>query len=119
MLALKYAGENVRFVGVNSSHGETAAETRAHFKEAGLPYPILMDKNGSVADRFGASVTPEAFVIDAGGTLRYHGRIDDSREPDKVTSNDLQNALDALLAGKQPARPDISAFGCAIARRTP
>ena len=54
----------------------------------------------------GARFTPEAFVFDRERKLRYHGRIDDNhRDPSRVTSHDLKNALDALLAGKDVPYP--------------
>lgn len=115
-LAREYASKGVRFVAVNSSFGEKPAEIAAHAQEAGYPFPMLRDKGNVIADRVGAMVTPEVFVLDSKGVLRYHGRIDDNRDALKVTSNDLRNALDALLAGKVPPHPEQMAFGCAIAR---
>src|SRR5437867_2784193 len=69
----------------------------------------------------GARVTPEAFVIDADRVLRYRGRIDDTyitraKRRDQPTRDDLQNALDDVLAGKPVTRPETEATGCPIAR---
>jgi peroxiredoxin len=115
-LARQYGPRGVRFVALNASHGETPARIAAQAKQAGYPYPVLKDAGNVIADRIEAQVTPEVFVMDRQGILRYHGRIDDSRNPAEVTSHDLRNALDFLLAGKKPPRADASAFGCAIAR---
>ena len=59
----------------------------------------------------------EVFVIDPEGKLRYHGRIDENYEdPSKVTSPDLKNALESLLAGQPIAKAETKAFGCSIKR---
>jgi hypothetical protein len=61
-------------------------------------------------------VTPEVYVLDKDGMLRYHGRIDDSQDPTGVKSQDLRAALDAVLAGKPVPNPQTRAFGCTIKR---
>ncbi|MCS6775192.1 MAG: redoxin domain-containing protein [Chloroherpetonaceae bacterium] len=115
-LARLYSPQGVRFVAINSSANEPPEEIATHARKAGWPYPVLKDADNRIADRLEARVTPEAFVMDAQGILRYHGRIDDSRDPAHVQSHDLRNALDLLLAGRLPSRPDVPAFGCAIYR---
>jgi hypothetical protein len=77
---------------------------------------MVRDAGNKLADRFQAAVTPEAFVMDAAGVLRYRGRIDDSQEATKVRSRDLHAALEAILAGRQPPRAEAKAFGCLIER---
>ena len=77
---------------------------------------MLKDANNIVADRFEAAVTPEAYVVDSSGVLRYHGRIDDSQREGGVQNTDLQNAIDATVAGKPVAVKTTTAFGCSIKR---
>jgi len=48
--------------------------------------------------------------------LLYHGRIDNSQNPDAIESNDLRQALDSALAGKPVEKPEAKAFGCSIKR---
>jgi hypothetical protein len=67
-----------------------------------------------VADRFGATLTPEAVVIDAGGASRYQGAIDDARNPARVKVAALQIAIKDLLAGRPVSVKSKRAFGCAI-----
>src|SRR5205085_7144414 len=69
-----------------------------------------------VADRFGATVTPESYVIDSSGTIRYHGQIDDSRNEARIRTPGLRMALDAVLAGKPVTVQETKAFGCTIKR---
>lgn len=116
-LAQTYLPKGIRFLGINASADETAAEAYAHQRRAGLPFPIVKDTDNVVADRMNARITPEVFVVDARGILRYHGRIDDDRSGAHVEERTLQKALDALIAGQAPPRDEASSLGCAIARR--
>jgi peroxiredoxin len=103
--------KGVIFAAVNSGTVETAEEVRAHARSHGHTFPIIKDPHARVADLLGASRTPEAFLLDSSGALRYHGRV-----ASKLSSPDLKKAIEALLAGK-PIRPaETRAFGCAITR---
>lgn len=114
-LAKKYAAQGIAFVGINSNATEPIAECAAHAK-AHLPFPVLKDADASVADTYAAKVTPEAYVIDAHGTLVYHGRIDSALDPRDVTTHDLAAALDAVLTGHAVSATQPAAFGCSIKR---
>ena len=111
-----YAPRGVRIVGINANSTEPASEVKQHAAEKGLTFTILKDGGNQIADRFDAQVTPEAYVLDASGKLVYHGRIDNSRAGDAITSNDLRDAIEAMLAGKPVAKPEARAFGCSIKR---
>jgi peroxiredoxin len=115
-LAKDYAGRGVAFVGINSNREEAPEEIAEHARTNGFSFPVLKDLDNVQADRFGASVTPEAYVFDASWVLRYHGRIDDNRAGTHIQSPDLRNALDALLAGKDVPVAETKAFGCTIKR---
>ena len=112
----EYASRGVSFVGINSNRQESVAEIKEHSDQHGFTFPILKDLDNRVADAYGAHVTPEIYVVDGKGILRYHGRIDDSRDTDEITSHDLRVTLDALLAGREVPRAETKAFGCTIKR---
>ena len=76
-LAADFPAERVRFVAVCVDPDLSDADVAAHAKDFGLKFPVVRDRNGSLAAKLGATVTPEAFVLDAAGRVRYHGRIDD------------------------------------------
>jgi peroxiredoxin len=118
--AKEYAARGVAFVGINSNVTESAQEVARHAERHGFTFPVVKDPQTRVADAYGARHTPEVYVIDPGGILRYHGRIDDAYEdpgnPKEIPSPDLRNALDALLAGRPIARTETKAFGCSIKR---
>lgn len=115
-LAKDYSTKGVAFVGVNSNKQEAVDEIVKHAKDNRFAFPIVKDTGNKIADLYGARVTPEIFVIDATGQVRYHGRIDENQNGDAIKSPDLKNALDALLTGKAPVAPDTKAFGCSIKR---
>jgi peroxiredoxin len=115
-LAEDYQAKGIAVIGINSNVAEDAAAVKAHAAEHKLSFPILKDPGNKIADRFGAAVTPEAYFIDANNKLLYHGRIDNSRNPEQINSNDLRNALDAALAGKSIEKTEAKAFGCSIKR---
>ena len=113
----EYASKGIAFAGINSNRTEPAAEVAEHAKTAGFPFPVVKDDRNKVADAWGATKTPEVFVVDPRGTLLYHGRIDENQDhPDAVKSPDLRNALEAVLAGKPVPAPVTKAFGCTIKR---
>jgi peroxiredoxin len=115
-LAEDYKARGVNVIGINSNVTEPAAAVKAHAAEKHLTFAILKDDGNKIADRLGATRTPEAYVIDASGKLVYHGRIDNSQNTANITSNDLREALDELLAGKPISKTGGAAFGCSIKR---
>jgi peroxiredoxin len=116
-IAKAYAAKGVLFVGINSNKSEPMDEMQAHAKKNGHTFPILKDEGNKVADLYGAQRTPEVFVIDSTGKVRYHGRIDENYEDAaQVKSPDLKNALDQLLSGQSVSNAETKAFGCTIKR---
>ena len=115
-LAEDYQSKGINVIGINSNSTEPASEVKSHAAEKHLTFAILKDDGNKIADRFGANHTPEAYVIDASGKLVYHGRIDNSQNTANITSNDLRDALDAVLAGKPIQKTTSVAFGCSIKR---
>jgi peroxiredoxin len=111
----EYSKKGVKFVFVNSNATESPDGVAAHAK-ANFKFPVYKDADNVVADRFGAQVTPESFVIDKTGAIVYHGYIDDSRNASKISDHGLKNALDAVLAGKAVAKAETKAFGCTLKR---
>lgn len=116
-LVNEFSGKGIAFWGINSNKTESTEDVAQHRTDKGYNFPMLKDKNNVVADQFGAERTPEVYVIDnAGMTVLYHGRIDDNKEADKVSVNDLQNALNQFLSGSEIAVKETKAFGCSIKR---
>lgn len=112
----EYSAKNMAFLGINSNKEETAEEVAQHAKEKGLTFTILKDPGNVIADQFGATVTPEVFLLNKDLKVVYHGRIDDSQREAQVKKQDLKTALDNYLANKPIADADTKAFGCSIKR---
>ena len=115
-LAQDYKAKGINVIGINSNNTEPAMEVKSHAGEKHLTFTILKDDGNKIADRLGATRTPEAYVIDASGKLVYHGRIDNSQNTANITANDLRDALDEMLAGKPISKTGGAAFGCTIKR---
>jgi alkyl hydroperoxide reductase subunit AhpC len=115
-LADKYGPQGVAVIGINSNQTEPIAEVASHAQSNKFTFPVLKDSDDSVADAYNARCTPTAYVIDAQGVLVYHGRIDNSQDPTGITTHDLSDAIDDVLAGRTVAKPETKAFGCGIKR---
>src|SRR5262249_28429320 len=111
-----YSAKGVHFVFVNSNRGESADEVKQHLAGNKLTYTVYKDPSNALADRLNAQVTPEVYLLDTEGVLRYHGSIDDSRVLDRVKDLRARRALDEMLAGKSVSNPESKAFGCTIKR---
>ena len=118
-IASDYADRGVRLVAVNSndavSHPEDSfEEMQKRSREQGFTFEYLYDEPQAVAQALGAERTPEVFVYDRDRRLRYHGAIDDNRDETGVSQQYLRDALDALLAGSDPAVAETPAVGCTV-----
>ena len=117
-----YRDRGVKFVFVNVSGTDTAAEMRTQVSDMGWKGLYLDDRHGATTDALStalcAQTTTEVFVVDAGNTLVYRGAVSDqygvnfTREAPRARY--LESALDALLAGSVPVIAATSAPGCAI-----
>ena len=115
-LAADYKSKGIAVIGVNANSSEDAGAVKAHATEKGLTFTILKDPGNKLADKLGATRTPEAYFLDSNNKLLYHGRIDNSQNPAAIESSDLRTALDAALAGKPIEKTEAKAFGCTIKR---
>ncbi|MDB4676638.1 redoxin domain-containing protein [bacterium] len=115
-----YREQGVEFIGVMSNIQDSLEEARDYANDLNLTFPIGKDRDFAVADSLGATRTPEVFVVDRAGQTRYQGRIDNQYSPgitrSKTTSNDLTDAIDALLLGEIPENTVTEAVGCIIGR---
>ena len=111
-----YHQKGVAFIAINSNKQESIEEISQHAQKNGFHFPVLKDPDNMVADKYDAQVTPEIFVVNSDFDVLYHGRIDDSQRESEISSQDLRNALDEILAGKPVAKKETKAFGCTIKR---
>jgi peroxiredoxin len=111
-----YSQKGIAFLAINSNSDESIEGIASHSRKHGFEFPVLKDWNNVIADKFDALVTPETYLIDSTGVLRYHGRIDDSPRVANVRQHDLGEVLDAYLAGKPLPEREARALGCTITR---
>jgi peroxiredoxin len=118
-VARDYADRGVRFLAINSNDADRyprdsyeAMRTRVAAED--WPMPYLHDATQEVARAYGAKTTPDLFVLDSGGRLRYRGAPDSDYDNPRQNAEWLREALDAVLAGKHPTRPQTRPVGCSI-----
>lgn len=119
----EYRDRGVAFVGIDSNQQDSLQEINHYARKHKIDFPILKDPSAAVADQFGATRTPEAFVLDRAGRVLYHGRIDDeygvgTRRARAIRHN-LAAALDEILAGKAVTNAATEPVGCLIGRTKP
>ncbi|CAN5427479.1 hypothetical protein BH18ACI3_BH18ACI3_05070 [soil metagenome] len=115
-IAADYEAKGIKFIGINSNSTESLERVKSDAAEVGYKFPLLIDKGNVLADRLGATVTPEAYYFDAKNVLKYHGAIDNDRSGKGITDNYLKTAFDASLSGKAIEKTRANAFGCSIKR---
>lgn len=115
-LAQEFKARGVNVIGINANSTESGESVKAHATENKLTFPILKDPNNKIADRLGATRTPEAYFLDTNNKLIYHGRIDNAKDATQVSSSELRAAIEATLAGKPVTKSTANAFGCSIKR---
>jgi len=114
-----YSGKDVQLFALNSNNSylspaDMYAEMVLKVREKGFNFPYVKDEDGIVARSYGAMCTPHVFLLDDQRKLRYKGRIDDSRNPDRVRVSDLRNAIEDLLANRSVTVSETTPFGCSI-----
>jgi peroxiredoxin len=117
--ARDYARRGVHFLAINANDAERyprdsyeAMQRRVAGED--WPMPYLHDASQEVARAYGAQTTPDVFVLDAEGRLRYRGAPDADYDDPGQRASWLRDALEDVLAGEQPARAETKPVGCSI-----
>lgn len=120
-LQARFIDRNVQFVGINSNvanpdYSEDNFENmKIEYDRRKMNFPYLTDEIQSVARAYEAQCTPDIFVYDSDRKLAYHGRVDDNwKDPDKVSKQELAEAIEALLRGDRPSLEQHPSMGCSI-----
>ena len=109
-------GSDVELLPIAANANESAQSMDQAVRARGIP-KVLIDAGHIVADRYEAISTPHIFILDREGILRYRGAVDDVAFRQKIaTRNYLQEAVEALMAGRLPEISDTPAYGCALVR---
>lgn len=120
-LDAKYKSKGFPIIAINpndpkASKGDGFEDMKVRAKEKGFTFPYLFDEGQKVYPKFGASKTPHVFIVSKKSMkVEYIGAIDNSsKNPDAVTEKYVENAVDALLAGKKIEKTETKAIGCTI-----
>lgn len=121
-LVSSYKGKSVKFLGVCCSGTESYKESdgipgiKAAIKDGKYNLTYGYDESGKVGKAFGATVTPQVFVLDKDRTIRYTGAFDDNqRDESKAAKPYTKLAIDALLANESVEYTETKATGCGVA----
>jgi peroxiredoxin len=115
-----YEGKGVQLVAVNANDAskypdDSFEKMQERAVEKHFNFPYLRDESQQVARAYGAERTPEVFLFDMKGKLRYHGVIDDNYDnPAAVKVKFLRDALDSVLSGGLPVTTETKPIGCTI-----
>ena len=118
--ALRFKDKGVAFIGINSNsentHPEDGFETMVkRMEEHKFPWVYVRDKSQDVARAYGGLRTPHFFVFDHERKLVYIGRsVDNPRNTAEMTTNDLERALEEVVAGKPVSVPMTNPIGCNV-----
>lgn len=115
-IAAAYQAKGISFIGINSNSTEDLNWVKSNITEFGYKFPMLIDKGNLLADKWGATVTPEVYYFNTKNVLLYHGAIDNDRSGKNVTEGFLKTAFDETLNGKPVTKTKANAFGCTIKR---
>lgn len=118
-LAASFAEQGVLFYGVIFEPTASRADAKRFQEEFKIQFPVLFDASGELAAALAPTRVPEAFVLDAGGSVVYRGRIDDrypevGRKRNETTSHDLADAVAAVLDGRPIDQPQTTPVGCPL-----
>ena len=117
-----YKKKGVAFYVVYVDQDLKAEDAKKHAKDFGYRCPAFIDSKRELIKRAQVTMSPEAAVFAADGTLKYRGRINDlyvdlGKKRNAATTHDLREALDAVLAGKEVKAAKTEAIGCVIAEK--
>lgn len=117
----RFEDKGVAFLRVYGDTYHDVDEIRKHTEKYEYTMPAILDAEQVIVKRTGATVTPEAVVLNEDGGIVYRGRIDDRyadfrRYRQHAQQHDLIDALTATLAGESPPNPRTKAIGCFIPR---
>lgn len=114
---LTWEAKGVRIVGVASNVNETESQIRYEVENRHVRYPVAIDLEARTADIYKAEVTPQFFVLDRQGLIRYVGALDDASEQSRDAHQFyLDRAVTTLLENGSPDPAFTRPFGCGIVR---
>jgi peroxiredoxin len=111
-----YKGKSVKFVcvSVNDLDSDRLPAIKNYIKDKGVNYVYGYDESQKMGHDYGATNTPQFFVLDKARTIRYMGAMDDNMKESSVKKTYLRDAVDSLLAGKDIEVTETQPKGCGV-----
>jgi peroxiredoxin len=114
-LVNSYKDKSVKVgLSVSSMAGDKLPGIKTYMADHKSNYVYGYDESQEVGRAYGATNTPQFFVLDKERKIRYTGRLDDNRSEASVTKTYVKDAVNALLAGKEITETETKADGCGI-----
>jgi len=119
-LSNAYAGKGYPVVAIQPNDpavkpGDSYETMQSYAKDKGFNFLYLFDDGQKIYPQYGATRTPEVYLVDKDLTVRYQGAIDNSvKDADGVSKKFLENAIQAIEEGKEPSPTKTKAIGCSI-----
>lgn len=119
----KYSAQGYPVIAINPNNpaktpDDSFEKMQERAKEKGFTFPYLFDDGQKIYPQYGATKTPHVYVLQKSGKgnmVKYIGAIDDNHEDEaKVTKKYVEDAVNALLKGKDPVVTETKAVGCSI-----
>ena len=119
----KYANKGYPVIAIMPNNtdiqpGDNMDAMKQRAKTKGFTFPYLIDEDQTVFPQYGATKTPEVYVLQKtknGNEVKYIGAIDDNyQDANAVKSKHVENALNALLSGQSIKESKTRAIGCSI-----
>lgn len=101
-------------INVNKIAADSLPKMQERAKSKGFNFPYLFDETQKIAKDYGATFTPEFFVLGKDRKIVYMGAMDDNTFANKVKVNYLDDAVSAALKGEKPAKTETVARGCMV-----
>lgn len=114
-----YSVKGVRFYAINCNDAsrypnDSYEQMQERVQEEDWPLPYLHDESQEVARSWGAKTTPDVYVLDSELKLAYRGAPDSDYEKPEENAKWLRDALDAVIAGREPEPAETEPVGCSI-----
>jgi len=109
-----YQDKGVNVVAIDAGVNNDTESIKKYAEEK--PFPFLVNRDSTLAAQFGATRTPEVFLLDSDHVVQYHGAFDSGklRSDDDTRKTYVKDAVEAMLKGEKPATAETKAFGCSL-----
>jgi len=112
----EYAAKGVKVVGfsVSAQDQDKLPKIKEYMKDKGSNYTYGYDESQQIGKAYGATNTPQFFVLDKDRVIKYMGAMDDNMDESKVKKTYLRDAVDAVLKGDSPEVSETQPKGCGV-----